>query len=173
MTVQEMYDIVPDKGGWRRLPSGVFVKLGYNVRRGDNVKLGNRVTLGDYVRLGDNVTLGDGVRLGEGVTLGNYVRLGNYMRLGEGVTLGNYVTLGNRVTLGDGVELGDTPLAIQGTRHLATNGEPGKIQIGCEVYTFAAWKRHFKEIGKVQEYTPTQIKEYGKIIEFIIKNGRK
>ena len=143
MTVQEMYDIVPDKGGWRRLPSGVFVKLGYNVRRGDNVKLGNRVTLGDYVRLGDNVTLG------------------------------NYVTLGNRVTLGDGVELGDTPLAIQGTRHLATNGEPGKIQIGCKVYTFAAWKRHFKEIGKVQEYTPTQIKEYGKIIEFIIKNGRK
>ena len=107
MTVQEMYDIVPDKGGWRRLPSGVFVKLGYNV------------------------------------------------------------TLGNRV------KLGNTPLAIQGTRHLATNGEPGKIQIGCKVYTFAAWKRHFKEIGKVQEYTPTQIKEYGKIIEFIIKNGRK
>ena len=131
MTVQEMYDIVPDKGGWRRLPSGVFVRLG------------------DYVRLGDNVTLGDGVELGDNVTLGNYV------------------------TLGDGVELDDTPLAIQGTRHLATNGEPGKIQIGCEVYTFAAWKRHFKEIGKVQEYTPTQIKEYGKIIEFIIKNGRK
>ena len=131
MTAQEIYNIVPDKNGWRKLPSGVFVKLG------DDVKLGC------YVKLGDDVTLGD------------YVKLGHCVKLGDGVTLGN------------------TPLAIQGTRHLATNGEPGKIQIGCVVYTFAVWKRHFKEIGKAQNYTPAQIKEYGKIIEFIIKNGRK
>ena len=137
MTVQEIYAITPNQSGWRKLPSGVVVKLG------NDVELGNDVTLGYGVELGNGVKLGNGVTLGDGVTLGN------------------------------GVKLGNTPLAIQGTRHLATNGEPGKIQIGCVVYTFAVWKRHFKEIGKAQNYTPAQIKEYGKIIEFIIKNGKK
>ncbi len=83
MNTQEIYAIAPDKYGWRKLQSGIFVKLG------------------DGVKLGDDVTLGDGVKLGYGV------------------------------------KLGGTPLAIQGTRHLATNGEEGKIQIGCMVYTLS------------------------------------
>ena len=62
MTAQEIYAITPDERGWRKLPSGVFVKLG------DGVKLGNGVTLGNYVTLGDGVKLGNGVKLGDGVT---------------------------------------------------------------------------------------------------------
>lgn len=44
MTAQEIYNIVPDKNGWRKLPSGVFVKLGNGVELGDRVTLGNDVT---------------------------------------------------------------------------------------------------------------------------------
>lgn len=79
---------------------------------------------------------------------------------------------GNGVRLGNGVTLHSTPLAVQGTKHLATNGEPGTIQIGCLVKTFSQWKRHYKEIGQVEGYSVEQIAEYGKIIDFIIENGR-
>ena len=100
MTVEEIYAIPPDGGGWRLLPSGDGVKLGY------------------------------------------------------------------------GVTLDSSPLAVQGSRHLATNGESGKIQIGCHVKTFRQWQLHYAEIGKVEGYTEAEIEEYGKIIEFLIVNGR-
>jgi len=50
MEVKDIYSIKPDQYGWRRLPSGDWVKLG------DRVKLGDGVTLGDWVKLGDGVT---------------------------------------------------------------------------------------------------------------------
>ena len=65
MTTKEMYAIVPNAQGCRKLPNGFHVKLG------NGVTLGNGVKLGDYVTLGNGVTLGDYVTLGNGVTLGN------------------------------------------------------------------------------------------------------
>ena len=40
MTTQEIYAITPNQSGWRKLPSGVVVKLGYGVKLGNGVKLG-------------------------------------------------------------------------------------------------------------------------------------
>ena len=36
-------------------------------------------------------------------------------------------------------------------------------------YTFAEWKKIFKKIGEEQEYTTSQIKEYGYYIDLAIK----
>jgi hypothetical protein len=93
---------------------------------------------------------------------------GNGVTLGDGVTLGNYVTLGNDVKLGYGVKLGFTPLAVQGSRHLAGIYEPGFLQIGCHKHPIAQWLSHGESIGKVEGYTPEQVEEYRKIIDFLI-----
>ena len=55
MKIKEIYEIVPESNGWRKLPDGNCVKLG------DYVTLSDNVTLGNYVKLSDYVTLGNGV----------------------------------------------------------------------------------------------------------------
>jgi hypothetical protein len=99
------------------------------------------------------------VKLGNGVTLGNEVKLGDRVRLGNGVTLG------------DGVTLAVTPLAVQGSRHLACNTGPGLIQIGCHTRTFSKWIADYEQVGKNEGYSPDQIAEYKRIIDFIVTNG--
>ena len=47
MTVEEIYALPVNQYGWRVLPTGNYVKLGYDVTLGDGVKLGNGVKLGD------------------------------------------------------------------------------------------------------------------------------
>ena len=150
MTVDEIYAIPISGSGWRILPNGDWV------------------TLGDGVTLGNWVTLGNRVKLGNGVTLGDRVTLGDWVKLGDGVKLGDWVTLGNRVTLGDRVTLSQSPIAVQGSRHLATHVGPSLIQVGCMAHTFDEWVRHFSTIGKAQGYTDAQIDEYKRILDFII-----
>jgi hypothetical protein len=64
-----------------------------------------------------------------------------------------------------------SPLAVQGTQHLATNTAPGIIQIGCCVYTFAEWKERVLAIAELNGYTKVEGLEYQVIINFIIANG--
>ena len=90
---------------------------------------------------------------------------GNYVKLGNGVTLGNDVTLGN------GVKLAASPLAVQGTKHLAVNTGAGLIQIGCHTRTFAQWIADYEQVGTDEGYSKDQIAEYKRIIDFIVANG--
>jgi hypothetical protein len=174
MTTAELYAIPVQQNGWRVLPTGNYVTLGNCVKLGDGVKLGNYVKLATGVKLGDGVTLGDCVKLGDGVTLGNYVTLGTCVKLGDGVKLGNYVTLGDDVTLGNGVTLGNdvtlgnSPMAVQGSRHLAVHVGDHLIQIGCMTLTFAQWVETFQDVGIKHGYTALQIVEYKRILDFII-----
>ena len=48
---------------------------------------------------------------------------------------------------------------LNGSRHhfFYLNGE---IQIGCEKHTVAHWIENYSEIGKANDYTEEQIKEY-------------
>jgi hypothetical protein len=89
------------------------------------------------------------------------------------VTLGNDVTLGNGVTLGDGVKFQTSPLAVQGSKHLAVNTGPGVIQIGCITRTFNEWLDTYEEVGKKQQYSLLQVLEYKRIIDFIIATCTK
>ncbi len=47
------------------------------------------------------------------------------------------------------------------------------IQIGCKKYTISDWQKHFREIGKAEDYSEEQIDEYGSYIDLIAKlHGR-
>ena len=84
---------------------------------------------------------------------------------------GSYVTLGNGVTLGNYVKLAASPLAVQGTKHLAVNTGAGLIQIGCHTRTFAQWIADYEQVGTDEGYSKDQIAEYKRIIDFIVANG--
>jgi len=66
----------------------------------------------------------------------------------------------------------ESPLYVQGTRHAATNCTYGYIAIGCEVYDFETWLHCYHDIGVQHGYTPEQISEYKRIIDFIVANGK-
>ena len=157
MTTQEIYAILPDEYGWRKLPNGNDVhlennvKLGKNVTLGNDVRLRNNVTLGNDVTLGNNVILRDNVHLGNYVTLGNNVHLRNYVTLGNNVILGDSVILGNNVKLGDGVTLENrvilgnnmrfdkTPLQIQCSPYIVYPHSETEIGVGCIVRPIEYW----------------------------------
>ena len=174
MTAEQIYALPINKYGWRTMSNRIAVRLGRNVRVHNSVTLGNCVTLGNNVVLRNNVTLDDDV------TLGNYVCLDEGVRLGKGVSLGNNIILGKNVMLGDNVKIGDgvriadnttllsTPLAVQGTRHLATNVGPGVIQIGCQTHSFEHWTEYVLQIADDNNYTPEQGLEYQRIVAFIV-----
>ena len=117
MKTEEIYAIVADESGWRKLPNG------------------SRVTLGYYV------TLGDGVKLGDRVALGDYVRLGNFVALGNDVTLGNGVKLGDGVTLGEGVTYTVTPIQVQCHPYVVYPFSKTEIGVGCVVHPIEYWMK--------------------------------
>lgn len=42
-----------------------------------------------------------------------------------------------------------------------------KIQIGCKVYSIEEWQNNFLKIGKAENYSDSQIKEYKSYIDII------
>lgn len=62
-----------------------------------------------------------------------------------------------------------SPLCIIGTVHFVNVCKPGHIAIGCEIHTIEHWLKNYKAIGKKQNYTKEQIKEYGLHIKYIAK----
>ena len=69
-----------------------------------------------------------------------------------------------------GADLRETKgiLVIQGTRdRLVLCG--GICLIGCESHPIDYWLEHYVEIGKRHNYTPDQIEEYGRHIQYAAK----
>ena len=89
---------------------------------------------------------------------------------GVALVSGNAQVSGAALVSGDVWET--SPLYIQGSKHAITNSAYGKLAIGCEIHTFAEWKKNYKAIGKANGYTPEQIKEYGLHIAYAIKVGK-
>jgi len=97
--------------------------------------------------------------------------VGPYARVsGDAQVSGNASVSGNAWVSGDAWET--SPLYIQGTKHSVTNCAHGKLAIGCQVHTFAEWKKNYKAIGKAAGYTSAQIEEYGEYIKLALKAGR-
>ena len=42
-----------------------------------------------------------------------------------------------------------------------------ELRIGCHHKPLAEWQQHYKAIGRVNGYTPAQIREYGAHITYI------
>ena len=136
------------------------------------------------IEVGEGCKLGDGCKLSNVCKLGNGCKLGNVCNLGDGCELGNVCKLGNGCELGEGCKLGDycnlgegckvpKSLFISTSQHSVSYWGYDAIQIGCKKYTISEWQKHFREIGKAEDYSEEQIDEYGFYIDLIAKlHGR-
>ena len=98
---------------------------------------------------------------------------GNAWVSGDAWVYGNACVSGNAQVYGDAQVYGnawdESPLQIQGARHFFNICAKGKIKIGCMEYTFSEWELNFEKIGKSQNYTERQIKEYHFYIKLAIE----
>ena len=112
---------------------------------------------------------------GDAQVYGNALVSGDAWVSGDALVFGNAKVYDNARVSGNAKVYGNawetSPLYIQGSKHSVTNCAYGSIAIGCQVHTFAEWKRHYKAIGKAQNYTAAQIKEYGLLIALVTKLG--
>lgn len=101
-----------------------------------------------------------------GIEVGNDCELGNGCKLGDDCKLGNGCKLGNDCKV-------PKSLFISASQHSVSYWGYDAIQIGCKKYTISEWQKHFREIGKAEDYSEEQIDEYGFYIDLIAKlHGR-
>ena len=156
MTIDEIYAIPVDGDGWRLLPSGNKLMIGPNVQAPDGINL---YSIGAWASIGEGASIGARANIGEGAGIGVWASIG------EGASIGAWANIGVWA------KFEKSPLAVQGSRHIAIQNSPGKIAVGCHVHTYAQWKRCYKSIGNANGYTPEQIEEYGRILDFLIANS--
>ena len=100
------------------------------------------------------------------------IEVGDYCNLGDGCELGYGCKLGDYCNLGDGCKVPKS-LFISASQHSVSYWGYDAIQIGCKKYTISEWQKHFREIGKAEDYSEEQIDEYGSYIDLIAKlHGR-
>ena len=84
---------------------------------------------------------------------------------------------GNAWVSGDAQVSGDawdtSPLQIQGSRHFITECKKGFLQIGCKCYTFKEWERHFEVIGRAENYSEKESREYKLYIDLAIQLSKE
>ena len=74
--------------------------------------------------------------------------------------------------LGEGCKVPKS-LFISASQHSVSYWGYDAIQIGCKKHTISEWQKHFREIGKAEDYSEEQIDEYGFYIDLIAKlHGR-
>ena len=90
----------------------------------------------------------------------------------RGIEVGDGCNLGNGCELGNGCKVPKS-LFISASKHSVSYWGYDAIQIGCKKYTISEWQKHFREIGKAEDYSDEQIDEYGSYIDLIAKlHGR-
>ena len=77
---------------------------------------------------------------------------------------------------GDAKVYGDAwvlnPLTITGSAHTVSLVSYTQIAVGCKIHDFAYWLKNYKTVGKENGYTPEQIKEYGEILNYLVKAAK-
>ena len=94
------------------------------------------------------------------------IMIGNYCELGDRCELGDCCELGYRCKLGDDCKV-PKALLISASRHSVSYWGDDAIQIGCRRYTILDWQKHFRKIGKAENYSEEQIAEYKNYIDLI------
>ena len=93
---------------------------------------------------------------------------GNAQVSGDARVSGNAQVYGDAWVYGKAQVSGDawvfSPLYIQGTRHAVTLCSHKQIAIGCHIHDITEWQKKYRAIGRMEGYTPAQIKEYGAYI---------
>lgn len=83
--------------------------------------------------------------------------------IGDHANIGDGASIGNRVSIGDGVKL-QKNFYIVDSKHILTYTGNNTLSIGCHNYTIKEWLDNFEIIGKKENYTQEQIKEYKQYI---------
>ena len=114
----------------------------------------HRIMIGGYCELGDCC------ELGYRCELGYCCELGDDCKLGDDCELGSYCKLGDDCKV-------PKALFISASQHSVSYWGDDAIQIGCKRYTILDWQKHFRKIGKAENYTEEQIAEYKNYIDLI------
>ena len=101
---------------------------------------------------------------------GNARVSGNAQVSGYARVSGNTRVSGNARVYGDAWVL--NPLTIIGSAHSVSLVSYTQIAIGCEIHDFAYWLKNYKTVGKKIDYNPEQIKEYGEILNYLVKAAK-
>ena len=80
----------------------------------------------------------------------------------RGIEAGDYCKLGNGCKV-------PKSLFISASQHSVSYWGYDAIQTGCKKHTISEWQKHFREIGKAEDYSEEQIDEYGFYIDLIAK----
>jgi len=98
--------------------------------------------------------------------------LGGWIEKDENLS-GDAWVYGDAQVYGDARVYGDawekSPLQIQGTKHFVNECKKGFLKIGCCELSFEEWMEKAERIGKENNYTPGQIKEYKLYINLAIE----
>lgn len=100
---------------------------------------------------------------------------GNHLYLETNVTSQiDLAEIGSCAEIGSGAKILEksvivkSPLAVQGSKHLAGNYQPGMIQIGCQLHSFQHWSQHVEGIAKQHGYSKKEQAEYRRIVDFAV-----
>ena len=144
----------------------------------DTAYIGSNAQVYGNAQVSGNARVYDKARVfGNAQVSGDAQVCGDALVYGDARVYGNAQVYGNARVSGDAQVSGGawetSPLYIQGTRHAVTNSSYGFLNIGCIKLSFSEWKKKYRAVGKQQGYTVEQIKEYGTIIAFATKLGKK
>ena len=153
--------------GWKSFEYGsdecnkVLIDIGVTI--GSDVTIISGVRIGSCVRIDSDVTISSGVTICSGVTIGSDVTIDSGVRIDSGVTISSGVTIGSGVTIDSGVTICSgviKSLFITGSSHYVIWYGTGILHIGCHKKEIEWWVKNYELIGKKQNYSDAQIKEY-------------
>ena len=125
---------------------------------------------------GNAQVYGDARVSGNAQVFGNAWVFGDARVCGDARVSGNAQVFGNAWVFGNARVSGNawvkSPLFIVGSRHSLTNTKHGYIQIGCHCKTIDWWLENYKDIGQKEDYTASEIEEYGLYIQLFKKIGK-
>jgi len=109
---------------------------------------------------GNGQVFGNGLVSGDGRVYDNGKVFGNGEVFGDGKVFGYGVVIDNDWT--------SNSFYITGSKDTISLSSYTTLTIGCLTKTFKQWEKTFENVGKKNEYTTEQIKEYGELIKVVI-----
>lgn len=86
--------------------------------------------------------------------------------IGDEARIGYRASIGSRASIGDRARIGKT-IFITGIRNPVNYYGLDVIHIGCIRKTIAEWQEQYPEVGRENDYSDEQIREYGAYIQMI------
>jgi carbonic anhydrase/acetyltransferase-like protein (isoleucine patch superfamily) len=99
-------------------------------------------------------------------SIGDGAIIGYRASIGDGATIGYRATIGDEASIGDRASIGKT-IFITGSGNTVNYYGLDVIHIGCIRKTIAEWQQQYREVGRENDYSDEQIREYGAYIQMI------